>query len=812
MARPDYDLNTIRETDLVSSNGTEYEINILWTGAGAGTEMILGSSGVQISYETPNDKTKNSYILSSQCTIPFLVQNATDKTFILELATEYQEKDVWITVRETTGTDKLLWCGYVLLDLKDEQDISYPYEVTLTAVDGLAGLKEVPFVRETNTESGAVPKFPYVRTDTFMNAGYQQIIGAGTTYRWLAELLLNTGMVLADDGIGAAASILENYLIQTAVNSYNEGHPAPASGVDPLAYSRISMESLYIKKEDNVVDVPSCYDVLELLCKNFGMRCVYWEHSFYFIEMDQYNQDSAAASTPSVPLNIPTREYYYNGGFRLNQNYVGNVHLSIYDLTIENVTAPGEGLQKLAGNIYSGLPAIKTVNGTYLSTVSPNGYSGFPLLPPHYGTAWDTSGNETILLTWLGGYVPSNVVYTTIENFKDADGMFFESYLSYSNTTTADLEIYNLFMIVAKPSSQAHDFPFKVCARNVGSVDYAWQDWTSGGIPFYGTNALKRYARNKITVPPAATIDQNVGILAYSTSTDPYCTTHNGLFPKHSDFSGSWDFSVITFMCYDSNSAQPMRGFDGSLGAENYGASYNHGACSNFSSGTATNYAGTALSTVGQNQDIWDYAYDYNNTFDANSSNQYLGTMQAISSSAGVSYPTLIEVDVVNKNSFIYESGNYFWGDGSTIQVSDDGSTWVNADVDGKWVKPTYVWNAGTSQFDYTVGTYNKKLVTLVLENIIYNQSISLKQFNGTTALSSTDRYYSGTVILKYMNPIAKLTDADDNQYQLMRGTFNLLMDEWSTTMNQVFYEVPSETINIGEETLRDKYLSSDTS
>ena len=87
MARPDYDLNSVRETDLVSSNGTEYEINILWTGAGAGTEMVLGSSGVQISYETADDKTKNSYILSSKCTILFLVQNATDKAFILSLAT-----------------------------------------------------------------------------------------------------------------------------------------------------------------------------------------------------------------------------------------------------------------------------------------------------------------------------------------------------------------------------------------------------------------------------------------------------------------------------------------------------------------------------------------------------------------------------------------------------------------------------------------------------------------------------------------------------------------------------------------------------
>ena len=52
------------------------------------------------------------------------------------------------------------------------------------------------------------------------------------------------------------------------------------------------------------------------------------------------------------------------------------------------------------------------------------------------------------------------------------------------------------------------------------------------------------------------------------------------------------------------------------------------------------------------------------------------------------------------------------------------------------------------------------------------------------------------------MNPMAKLTDLDSNTYQLMRGKFDLLTDQWSTTMNQIFYEVPSETINIGARSL----------
>ena len=274
------------------------------------------------------------------------------------------------------------------------------------------------------------------------------------------------------------------------------------------------------------------------------------------------------------------------------------------------------------------------------------------------------------------------------------------------------------------------------------------------------------------------------------------------MFPTDAAFTGSWDFSVITFTCYDSNSTKPMRGFDGALGAGNFGSSYSHGAITGYTTGTGTAYDGTLLSTLGKYEKITDYKYDYKNTLNdvSGTGQEYRGILRAVGDE--VSSTEAIEIDVVNKNSFVYKSGNYFWSDGTTIKVSDDGSTWEFANADGKWTQPTYVWNAGTTQFDYTVGAYDKKLVVLTLENIINNQSVSLKQLNGTTALSETDKYYSGTTILKYMNPMAKLTDLDSNTYQLMRGTFDLLTDQWSTTMNQIFYEVPSETINIGTRSL----------
>ena len=792
MARADYDLNTARDTTLVSSNGTEYTLNILWTGAEDLTDMTLGASGAQISYENPNDKDKNSYILSSKCTIPFLVQNATDKAFILSLATTYQERDVWITIRETTGTNILLWCGYVLLDLKDEQDVSYPYEVSLTAVDGLAALKDKPFIRETNLDTGAVPTFPYITNDTFYNSGFSNIIGGTSTIKWLPELLFNTGMVLEDDGDGA--TYLENYKIQTAVNLYNEGHPTPAADIDPLRYTQLDMQRLYSFDTDNNVNVPNCYQVMEYLCKNFGMRCIYWRHVFYFVEIDAYNTDEDAAGTALNPINIPTRQYFYQGGFDANQNYVGNKDLTPYDLTLENLSAPGEGLQKLSGTIYSGLPAIKTANGTYFSNVGTNVYRGFPLFPP----TWSTSGSEVVYSRYPYDATGARA-WGTMVDAANADGINLEVYLSFKNTTSDTLFFRSLFYLVAKPSSYTGDpsvpEPWKVCKRSVSApLEYAWDDWDGPiGQPYTGSSGLLRGARQGCHIPTAAVIDQTVGIKAYSTAQDPFCS--NGVFPVDAAFTGSWDFTILTFTCYDSDVYSTLRGFDGTVGATNYGSTHNHGQIYSFASSSQTNYDGTPVKIW---RDLTKYQYDYDNTIDASGVTPFLGNLSL--SSAGQNIATNIEIDVVNKNTYIYNALKYFWGDGETTKVSSDGTNYVFASSDGKWVKPTYAWNNGTSVFDYTVGAYDKKLAELLLLNILYNQSVFLKQFNGTTALSETNKNYSGTTLMKYMNPIGKLTDLDSNQYQLMRGTFNLLTDEWNTTMNQVFYEVPSETVNIGEQ------------
>ena len=140
------------------------------------------------------------------------------------------------------------------------------------------------------------------------------------------------------------------------------------------------------------------------------------------------------------------------------------------------------------------------------------------------------------------------------------------------------------------------------------------------------------------------------------------------------------------------------------------------------------------------------------------------------------------------------------FGDGSgadtnsTFQVYD-GSDWVYVSPFGKWAKGIYTWNG--SAFVYSALTYDKKSQVLVGEEIMNNQSETILTFSGTTALSSVDKYYSGTTKLKFMNPCSRMVDSDGKKYMMMRSTFNIVNDEWNGQWAEVSYQVPT-TVTIG--------------
>ena len=85
-------------------------------------------------------------VLGSRCevTVQVVESDSTLRTFISDVVAA-QENVFFIEIQEDTGGGyELYWAGKVLNDLIEEPD-AWPSEVTLTATDGLASLKDVPF-------------------------------------------------------------------------------------------------------------------------------------------------------------------------------------------------------------------------------------------------------------------------------------------------------------------------------------------------------------------------------------------------------------------------------------------------------------------------------------------------------------------------------------------------------------------------------------------------------------------------------------------------------------------------------------------
>tara|TARA_R110002096_G_scaffold172751_2_gene346607 strand:- start:1600 stop:4029 length:2430 start_codon:yes stop_codon:yes gene_type:complete len=799
MARASYSLQKYAYSPIESSNGTTYTMDLWWDGSGGSNEWTLGPSGIQISYETEDADDKNSPILTSTCTIPLMVENLTQEVFINGIRTTKQERDVWITIRRGT-LGAFIWSGYILMDLEVREDVSYPYETTLKAVDGLASLKDMPFIRETNSDTAAVPSFPYVRTDTWDNAGFQRVIG--TSASWIVKLLDNAGQLLATDD---ASGILENYTIQTAFNWWNEDMGvSPAADEDPLYNIKLSMRPFYKESSDGYYDVPNCYDVLKSFCKNFNMRLIYWENTFHFIGLDEYNSNENTTYTGAafVPSNIPTRTYFYSGSPKTDINYLGTTEYSLYKQIFENVTAPAEGLQKLAGSQYQALPPIKKVIGEYLENAGQNSYNGFPLFLTHNSvagltTSWPTgSGIHEFIQQ-----PQENGVYKIMEftDAKDLNGFVCQIICDFTNTSSAWLTMESCFSMRAKPSTgTSWTTAGNKVLKNVSGT-LGWYE-VETGIPSGGATPTTMLVNKLEYLRPqtSALVSNNANsatAVIFNSNNSVLTTNTNNLIPTHADFAGQWDFQFFTYTKFQASSVYQM-GYTSSTPTQ--GRVVNHGTTGTLNiGGTIYSNANYDGSTTLNKKVPTAYALDYVDTMDQNLSQPYLGTFIPMKDDQfGISRQK-IEINQSGNDSFIYNIGSTMWGDGSgqntfsTIQVYD-GANWVYVNSSGKWAKGVYTW--GGSSFTYATPTFNKKILTLLCEQIMYNQSIPTLTLSTNTALSEINKEYPSSTRLKFMNPIARLEDLDGNKYIMKRGTFTLNLDQWQSDMMQMSYNIPSIT------------------
>lgn len=290
-----------------SDTGIDYKIEIddsLFVGSP--TTFKVAAEGFVLEYAGETDDII-SPIMSSNISIPFLVETVLQETFFTQLVS-VQESRFRVKISRFDGVYKTYWTGYIMQDIAQIEDVSFPYIYDLRAVDGLGRLANIDY---------------NINNDIFQNS--------------LALTRLNKLVYNCLTAIGTANlfDVTETYL-ETCVNWWenNMVYATTKDAANEIAVDRRIWTSI---NNEGVEQYTKVLEVLRQLCVTFGAR-VYQSNGRFIFE--QYGERATATRIVST--------YDRTGG------YIATA--SVSDDVVINKTV---GAARLAGNQFDFLPAIK---------------------------------------------------------------------------------------------------------------------------------------------------------------------------------------------------------------------------------------------------------------------------------------------------------------------------------------------------------------------------------------------------------------------------------------------------------------------
>ena len=714
------------ESTYFSLNGRQYYLEIRdqnWPSGIGVKEADLGVGGCAIHYDMEGEQ-KYSPIIASKMEIPFLVKDGTDAVFIKNLIEDYNEGDVVVALYiGSSATYAPLWAGYLLMDLGAQQDVGYPYEVKLTATDGLARLKDIGFWDDEAAEL------------TYTHKGHERI-----TY-WLGEILNKLTPPSTTQGISTDAKI------RAAVNWYNEEHQSAGTTFGPLYQTQIKMGMMEDRDTGGNPSVRNCYEVLTHLCVTLGMRCIYWKNSFYFVQLDGYN--TAESGTLVNPTNINTRDYSLADPpvHTASNDYLGSTWWTRYNQDIENLTTPSKGIQKLAGTTYQNYPILKRVSADFISANDQNYYRGFPESTPGPN---DTGGAGDIV----------KVVQQFMNDPQSATKILLRVPLTFQQDTT----VGSFNSIFSNYTAKFYCYIKATVPTGATGTGTDPQYLKYSGGSYSWTATLPTWG-DFILLQTQSLTASSTGVQMLT----PF-NSNGGQLPPLTGVTGTWKLEIIV-QAYNQNGSwkdpikiQAVSSPFTTVNAEDYTI---HGVkwanAFNTSAGVITNHSFTNPNGITYQQ--WTSA----------NGNPFMGELYLLNSSLSVASLGTKVISETNKNDtsqlFL---GQMFWGDSPmdsdpASMLVWNGSAWVFTD-------PTGDWGVGTITPSSPVS-----LTKLLLKEYLDGQSFHVYKMNARITLSAHNKSItdaSGTRP-KYINPIGRINDVDGKSYVFLRGTFTTGDDTW---------------------------------
>ena len=269
------------ELSLQSDNGTYYRIDVYNNNAISSTKYTpkLGADGFTLTYQTDNDN-RFTGLIPSEVSFDILVTEDGEQAVVNDIrGSVYGGFDMSIWKSSDDVTYELYWAGLLLNDISPEQDISRPTRVKLTAVCGLAPLKDIDF----NVDTG------YSTPSSFQTLTYFQNI-------------FNNQIGLQDYYWGVS----DDYIL-TSVD-WTTDTMTSVEYRDPLVASRFNfMAYVDVDEENGTKKFKSSFELLDNICKVFGMRCFLSDGKWHLIQVNNYDNWKA-------PNTHYYRIYYKNSG------------------------------------------------------------------------------------------------------------------------------------------------------------------------------------------------------------------------------------------------------------------------------------------------------------------------------------------------------------------------------------------------------------------------------------------------------------------------------------------------------------------
>ncbi len=309
------------ECSFRSDRGVYYRLDIYDNEATNDTYYTpdLSVRGFDLTYET-EDKNRFTGLIPSDLQFDLLITSNAQQALINDIKISiYGRWQVGLYRSTDDISYELYWAGNILNDINPEQDLDYPREFTLTAVCGLSNLKDIQF----NEGVGYTEPSTFTCLQYFRNAFVFQI----KTNSFFAsnDRFIRTYVDWTNDGIGHQ------------------------SDRDPLVYSRFNFMAFVELDDDGAKKYSNTFDLLDSICKTFGMRCFFSNGDWRLIQVNYYD----SWQTPNTQF-----FRYYN----LNNDVTGAPD---FHGSTSSVVSEGTIYKRLGGGDFDYLPVLKEVRADY---------------------------------------------------------------------------------------------------------------------------------------------------------------------------------------------------------------------------------------------------------------------------------------------------------------------------------------------------------------------------------------------------------------------------------------------------------------